>query len=315
MDNSKKQELMKLLGITDKRLADDVISYAQRLKMSENERTTNEFAIAKTLNESVMEILNLVNEASRDGFIEVIDITQLNRAYVLLVTQLKVLYNRNLLLFKIEPKPIWRNFDVLDGAVWEISEYLSNWNNDSGQGHIAQVNKYCIITDSAEPKYPPELKKIIDESDTTVPKYRRQLLEAQNKKNIDNKDWHIPDYTLTYKPDGTILINGVLKLKKAHAGSATERLLEQAIKQPETLFKPELGQTSRNLSTILSSAGFTATLRELFFPTVSKDKGIIFRPVVSHATTIAEHIDTADLDLKLKHAGADTQPSLEGIPF
>jgi hypothetical protein len=54
----------------------------------------------------------------------------------------------------------------------------------------------------------------------------------------------------------------------------------------------------------LSSAGFTPTLRELFFPTVSDDKGIIFRAKVTREVVLDEKIDVYELDAKLHKAGA-----------
>jgi hypothetical protein len=104
-----------------------------------------------------------------------------------------------------------------------------------------------------------------------------------------------------------LLVNGVFKLTKAHIGSTVERLLEQALKSPYTLFKPDLGQTSRNLSTVLSSAGIDPTLRKLFFPTASKSRGIIFRPTVTRDQADKDSIDTSELDLKLKAEGADIE--------
>jgi hypothetical protein len=59
---------------------------------------------------------------------------------------------------------------------------------------------------------------------------------------------------------------------------------------------------------VLSSAGFTATLRDLFFPTVSKSKGIVFRDTVTRKQADDENIDTIELDLKLKELGASIEP-------
>jgi hypothetical protein len=80
--------------------------------------------------------------------------------------------------------------------------------------------------------------------------------------------------------------------------------MEQAIKNPNKPFVPKIGQTARNLSTVISSAGFTPTLRDIFFPIVSEDKGIIFRPRVTFNEVLAEHIDTTELDKTLVKSGA-----------
>jgi hypothetical protein len=62
------------------------------------------------------------------------------------------------------------------------------------------------------------------------------------------------------------------------------------------------------LSTILNSAGFTSSIRQIFFPTVSKSKGIVFRNIVTRKQADDEKIDTTELDLKLKVLGAITEP-------
>lgn len=160
-----------------------------------------------------------------------------------------------------------------------------------------------------DPKYSPEQKKLVEATDKVLTNYL-EMISAVNKERLAQKanDWQIPEYTLTYKLDGTILINDVLKLKRVHAGSTTERLLEQAVKRPHELFNPDLGQTARNLSTVLNSAGFTPVLRQLFFPTVSKTKGIVFRDTVTRKQADDENIDTTELDLKLKELDASTEP-------
>ncbi|NBX98504.1 hypothetical protein EBQ81_06645, partial [bacterium] len=57
--------------------------------------------------------------------------------------------------------------------------------------------------------------------------------------------------------------------------------------------------TARNLSTVLSSAGFDSTQREIFFPKLSP-KGVLFRPKVTFEQTQKDNIDTSKLDLVLK---------------
>ena len=270
----------------------------------------NDYAVAKALNESVTGIILMIFIADVAGAPEEYEIKELNRAYVLLVNELQNLYDHNSKLAAIKPKPIWQIFDVLKTSTWEINAYLNEENNDYGNAHTARVEKLCIIAGIDDPEYTPEQKKLVEYAETITKKYGNMLdatilTEYRAKKE---NDWQIPEYTLAYKPDGSILINDVLKLKKAHAGSTTERLLEQALKHPNELFKPDLGQTSRNLSTVINSAGFTPTLRQLFFPTVSKDKGIVFRPTISREQADSANIDTSTLDLKLKELGAVTEP-------
>jgi hypothetical protein len=257
--------------------------------MANELNNANDYAVAKALNVLAGQMILCVVMAEVVGLPEDHDIHDLNRAYILLIDELQKLYDHNPALSEIKPEPIWKRFDVLRTSSWDINRYLEDADNDAGNAHNARVEKLCIIAGKETPDYTPE---------------------AVNKAKLAKKenDWQITSYSLTYKPDGTILINNVYKLKKVHAGSTTERLLEQALNRPNELFHPDLGQTSRNLSTVLSSAGFTATLRDLFFPTVSKSKGIVFRDTVTRKQADDENIDTIELDLKLKELGASIEP-------
>jgi hypothetical protein len=273
--------------------------------MNEN----NDFAVAKALNALVSQMILCIVMAEVVGLPEDHDIYDLNRAYVLLINELQKLYDGNATLSEIKPEPIWKRFDVLKTSSWDINRFLEDADNDAGNAHIARVEKLCIIAGKEIPDYSTEQKKLVDDVEESISKYTKMITVANKERlAIKENDWQIPEYTLIYKPDGTILINDVLKLKKVHAGSTTERLLEQALKQPNDLFKPDLGQTSRNLSTILNSAGFTSSIRQIFFPTVSKSKGIVFRNIVTRKQADDEKIDTTELDLKLKVLGAITEP-------
>lgn len=275
----------------------------KNVKQSSN---TNDFAVAKALNNEVLSIIICVVMADAFELPEDYEINELNRSYILLVNELEKLYTQNSELMAIEPKPFWERFEVLKSSTWGINDYLHNPDNDMGQAHIARLDRLCIISGSETPDLSLKQKKLIENSSAAVKKYTQILEEARLDNNAKIEDsWYIPEYTLVYKPDGSILVNNVLKLKKVHAGSTTERLLEQAVKSPYELFMPDLGRTSRNLSTILSSAGFTPILRQLFFPVVSKSKGVLFRPKVSHAQASKDNIDTTTLDLMLRALDAD----------
>lgn len=271
--------------------------------------SSNDYAVAHTLNTCVLGIVAMIVMEDTVGTPKGDDFHELNRAYVLVVDELEKLYDQNSKLAAIQPEPIWRRFDVLKTSSWEVNEYLENPDNDLGQAHNARVEKLMILAGKDTPDFTPEQKRLLDYADSIRIKYGK-LLDVLNKERLAKKesDWQIPKYTLTYKPDGTILINDVLKLKKAHAGSTTERLLEQALRNQNTLFKPDLGQTARNLSTVLNSAGFTKELRDLFFPTVSKSNGIVFRNDVSRERVDSDNINTAELDSILKDLGALTEP-------
>lgn len=268
----------------------------------------NDYAVAKALNGLINAMIMYVFLASNVGMAEDKELVELNRSYVLLANELEKIYNRNPELSAIKAEPLWKRFDVLKTSISEILDYIDE-TDDFGLSHNARVEKLCIIAGVETPTYSEEQKKLIDTANAVIKKYGNTI-DKVNVERIANEknNWQIPEYTLAYKPDGTILINDVLKLKKAHAGSTTERLLEQALRNPNTLFKPDLGQTSRNLSTVLGSAGFTSELRELFFPTVSKANGVVFRPAITRELADNDRIDTSALDLHLKALGAKTEP-------
>ena len=334
MNDKLKPELMKLLGITDEKVADKVLYYANlvndgtttmlvntdRKKEAQNLLDTlraNDFALAKALNERVASIVSMITSAYKYHTFEIagLDILALNKSYILLVNELKKLYERNDELASISSSPPWKYFDVLEGAEWELTEYIYQNQNDDGRTHLAQINKLCIIAGIENPKLTSVVQTIIDEADKAISAYKTLLDEQKKISRTSERKWFIPEYRITYGLDGTILVNDVLKLKKVHAGSAPDRLMEQATQSPNNVFKPDLGQTSRNLSTTLSSMGFTGTLRSLFFPSVSKDKGVLYRPAVSRKTVEAERIETTELDTKLKELGANTQLKPTEIPF
>jgi hypothetical protein len=275
------------------------------------EATENDYAVAYALNNSVLGIISMIVMADIVGKPEDTDIQELNRAYVLVTDELERIYDRNPKLAAIKPEPIWRRFDVLKTSSWDINEYLDDPNNDLGQAHNARVEKLSIIADKETPEFTTEQKHLLDLAESIRKKYGK-LIDELKKERLAKQltDWQIPEYALTFKFDGTILVNNVLKLKKVHASSTTERLLDQAIKNPNKLFKPDIGQTSRNLSTVLSGAGFTEELRALFFPTASKSRGVFFRPTVTRQQADDDNIDTTELDLKLKKLGAETEPKI-----
>lgn len=266
---------------------------------------SNDFALARLLNNTLLAIITFVRKAEEMDLPEDYEIDELNRAYVLLVNELENLYKQNPKLAEIKPEPFWKRFDVLKTVSWRLLEYLDDPEQDKGQAHITRLDRLCIISGSESAELSPELQKLTENAFQAIINYRQKLDDARLDINQTTEDsWYIEEYRLSYETNGTILINGVLKLKKAHIDSTIDQLLEQAFKNEDTLFTPKLPQTARNLSTVLSSAGFTPVLRQLFFPIASKSKGVLFRSTVTFAEASSEGIETAELDFLLKAMGA-----------
>lgn len=265
----------------------------------------NDYAVAKAFNDLVKGIMVQVYAAVAVDLAKDKDIEGLNRAYILLTKELENIYSRSPELQSVKPEPIWRRYDLLKGSSQEIAEYIHD-SGDFGDEHTLRVERLCIIAGVDIPELSPEQRKLVKSTEVITKEHMEKAKEALANQESSPKieyGWQITSYWLTYKPDGTILINNALKLKKVHAGSITEKLLEQSIKNPNTKFKPDLGKTSRNISTIISSAGFTPVLRDLFFPTVSGDT-VVFRPNVSKLQADIERIDRDELDLQLRENGA-----------
>lgn len=276
---------------------------------TDKQSKANDYAVAMELNKQVVSLmLSAAMIVTYDMTSIGTEISKLNRAYILLAAELQKIYDRNSVLSSISPEPMWKQFDMLKGNFNDISDYLVvDDDGNSWVTHNDKLERLYILSGESEPEFSVSQKQAIEDSENAFGEFKKYADEASKKleKNNSNPEYifQIPDYFLKYKPDGTIEINRALKLKKVHAGSITERLLEQAFKNPNTKFKPDLGKTSRNISTIISSAGFTPVLRDLFFPTISAD-GIVFRPFVTRLQAGIENIDTEELDELLKMNGA-----------
>lgn len=263
----------------------------------------NDYAVAITLNESVKNIFFVLGSYQVLGPRNEFDAEELNRTYILLVNELEILYDRNPKLLDIKPEPTWRRFDFIKRRMREVEKYLEKHGTDLE--HMLRLEKLCIISECEAPKLSPKQKKYVNDSKKILDKYTailKEILDSAPK--VETPELYIPEFTFTYKQDGTVLINNVLKLKKVHAGSLSEHLLEQCMKNPNKLFKPNLGRTSRNISTILSSIGITPIMRDLFFPIVSDDKGVLFRPKVTFREALDDRISTRKFEEELMRHGA-----------
>lgn len=278
---------------------------------------TDDYALARELHHHAIELLGAVNRLNEsynydDPYSEYHEVIMLlNRPYVLVVHELERLYanNKTLAKLNVEPKTkaTWTLFNTIESSDQDIYSYVREHKSTEDFAHLAQVNRLAIIAGSETPNFTPEQQKIVKLAEEVYVEYVKLHSEwASRRPKKKSKNYHyILDYKLKYEVNGNIVVNDVLVLKKTQSGSAPRKLMEQAVKQPYKLFKPELGQLNRNLSNVLSDMGITGTLKELFFPVTNKD-GVKFRPVVSYMTAEKERIDTSELEKKLKKLGAET---------
>lgn len=287
----------------------------------------NDYAVAKSLNEYASKVINIFSLYQIVVHHPDFDLKEINRVYVLLVNELQELYKRNAELATIKYEPIWKQIDYIHAA-YDVQKFLERLYESKESPvryiknpskyidyHIAEIDRLCIIANKDAPDFSPEQKKLIGLVQVVLDKYNKIVVEEALKRHEETGDeeetrqprmWYIPEFTLTYKLDGSILVNDALKLKKAHVDSVLDQLMEQSTSNPNKLFKPSIDKTARNISTVLSSAGFTPTLRALFFPTIREDKQIVFRPKVTRDEAMAEKIDIYEFEAELARAGAKT---------
>lgn len=262
--------------------------------MSEQKSNANDYALAKYLNERVIAMFALV----ADNFNKDLpDLTDINRSYVLLVAELKKLYDRNPELSSIRDNICWRTFGTLDAIdSYDLYEYSDDYKNHGIQ-HVSKVNALSINAHKEKPDITPELRKILDEAKINATAF------ANN--------WFIPVYTFEITGSGVLLVNGikgVMKVKKVNASSTIDEILNQAKTNPNTTFLPSLKghRLKRGLRTALAEVGFTGAIEKLFMPVMDNLRGIKFRPLVTRAEANKEKIDLAEIDEKLKSLGAET---------
>lgn len=279
---------------------------------SQDRDKANDYAVAHYLNNLAIALFEMVaNYNNLPGT------KAINRSYILIINEIKLLYARNPELEAVKESICWQSFDRLEHIENEIWDYKQYNENDYGISHNAQVNTLCILKGKETPEFTPELKKIIDEAEANGKAFH-SIIEEEND---EEPNWFIPEYKLTYKIDGSIIINDVLTVKKTQSGLASDKLMTQAFQNEGNQFKPDFGKNySRNLTTTLSGMGFkkNQALQQLFFPIASNSEGVVFRSSVTRDEAIKDHINTHKLDTQLKKLGAKTEDrpfDMSQIPF
>jgi hypothetical protein len=271
--------------------------------VSEQNDTANDYALAKYLNERVAAIFALVADHRAD----LPDLTELNRSYVLLVSELRALYGRNPELSSIGENICWRTFETIDAIdPYTLYEYSTDHRNH-GIEHISKVNGLCIVAGKETPDISPELQKILDDARINA------IAFAEN--------WLIPEYTFEITESGRLLVNGlegVMSVNKVNTTSTPEIILSQAKTMPNRLIPVsalDLGESriKRGIRTALIEIGFTGALEQLFLPVMDNQRGVKFRPHVTRAQANSENINLSDLDRKLKSLGAETVLNIYGL--
>lgn len=271
--------------------------------MIEQNDTANDYALAKYLNERVATVFALVADHRSD----LPDLTALNRSYVLLVNELRALYNGHLELSSIRENICWRTFGTIDAIdPYDLFEYSTDYRNH-GIEHISKVNSLCIVAGKEAPDISADLQKTLNDARSNA------IAFAEN--------WLIPEYTFEITGSGRLLVNGidnVMKVNKVNAASTPEIILSQAKTMPNKLIPIsalDLGESriKRGIRTALIEIGFSGALEQLFLPVMDNQRGVKFRPHVTRTQANKEKIDLADLDRRLKSLGAETALDTYGL--
>ena len=262
--------------------------------MSEQKSNANDYALAKHLNERIVSMFALVADNFNN---DLPDLTDINRSYVLLVNEVKKLYERNPELSSIKDNICWRTFSTIDAIdPYDLHEYSDDYKNHGIQ-HISKVNALAVEAHKEKPEITTELQKILDEAKINVTEF------ANN--------WLIPEYTFEITGAGVLLVNGiegVMKVHKVQASSTLDEILNEAKYKPNEIFKPTLKEhkLKRGLRTALAEVGFTGAIEKLFMPVMDNKRGIKFRPRITRIEANKEKIELTALDEKLKSLGAET---------
>lgn len=269
--------------------------------MSEQTYSANDYALAKYLDERVVAIFALIANSHGD----LPDLSSINRSYVLLVNELKHIYERNDKLSSIAENICWRTFGTIDVIdPYMLHEYSDDYNNH-GNDHISKVNELCIINDKESPDITPQIKKLVNDANVDIAVFIANQI--------------IPEYTFEITSDGTLLVNGmtgIMLVTKVQAGSKTDMALTQAKELPNVIFTPDLKGhgTKRSLRTSLAEVGFTGAIEKLFLPILDNQRGIKFRPIVTRAEANTEGIDLLELDEWIKMGGRKNAKVSTDIP-
>lgn len=150
--------------------------------MSKNTDTANDYALAKILNDRVINIFTMVVDNRSTP-----DLSAVNRSYILMVDELKQIYDRQPELKKLGGGICWRVLDNLEQAHEFVPAIeFTHSGGDYGEAHNSSVSRLCIKTGKKIPDLTPEIKTIIDESDKNVATFKAELDKMYAKLSFES---------------------------------------------------------------------------------------------------------------------------------
>ena len=273
------------------------------MEVTNQPTSNNDYAVARELNLLVMGMIMNIYLADYTGATKDLDIQGINRAYILLVDELKKLYDNNPKLSAIEPEPIWKRFDVLKASAREIKKHLSDPDNDYGSAHYARVERLCILANAETPHFTEKQKKVKDYAKNMLDNYYEGVEEAISqyaaKESGDTLGTQenggqiaklsLVQKTLKLNANGVTLTLKRFDSKKRFNYNLAKFLLDRP---DEWIKKEDLGT---NFKTIRSQVkdwpkllGFTGELKDIFLSVNTKEQTIMLNPSKSLTSEEAE---------------------------
>lgn len=149
-------------------------------QMSEN-TAANDYALAKILNERVINIFAMVIDHRSTP-----DPSDVNRSYVLLIDELKRIYDRQPELKKLGGGICWRVLDNLEQAheFVPVIEFTHS-GGDYGEEHNSKVSRLCIIANIDKPVLTPQIEKLLNEADNNIKAFQYELDKMNAKLSFE----------------------------------------------------------------------------------------------------------------------------------
>ena len=144
--------------------------------MSENTDNSNDYALARVLNERVITIFKLM-----DNERDLPDYSALNRSYVLLREELKQIYARQPELQNAGGGICWKVMQNIELFHENIGEYkslafdYSHSGADYGDEHNTNVNMLCIKANIDKPVIPQHINKLLTEAERNIKDFQFNL--------------------------------------------------------------------------------------------------------------------------------------------
>lgn len=140
-------------------------------QMSDNDNSANDYALAKLLNERVINIFTMVVDNRNTP-----DFTAVNRSYILMVDELKRIYDRQPELKKIGTPICWRVLENLEQAHEVVlSIEFTHSGSDYGEEHNSNVSTLCFRANIDKPALSPQIEKLLSEADRNIAYFKTEL--------------------------------------------------------------------------------------------------------------------------------------------